>query len=71
MGRNYERTTGIRIRETQETLEKVTFKCETTGFTKEVKIKNFRARETRRKTKEDNHHGYCLEKQKRGKGKIF
>ena len=39
MGRNYERTTGLRIRETQETLEKVTFKCETTGFTKEVKIK--------------------------------
>ena len=39
MGRNYERTTGIRIRKTQETVEKVTFKCETTGFTKEVKIK--------------------------------
>lgn len=39
MGRNYERTIGIRIRKTQETLEKVTFKCETTGFTKEVKDK--------------------------------
>ena len=39
MGRNYERTTGIRIRKTQETLEKVTFKCEITGVTKEVWIK--------------------------------
>ena len=32
--RNYERTTEIRIRKTQEILEKGTFKCETTEFTK-------------------------------------
>ena len=70
MGRNDERTTGIRIRKTQETLEKVTFKCETTGVTKEGQIKkNFRAREPRRKTKENKHYEYCLEKQKRGRGK--